>query len=240
MKPVDKNRNSVTTHATGDAADYKPGPNDNWVTRKLLGFYVWRRNLKSHPLWGTAFVVVIAIIGFGVSMAWQWIEKSTAEPDKLLVEIKAKQDEEFKALREGLTRLADGDEGAVRDVRTAVQAIESTNTTLMDQLSLAREEYGRISKVATKQSGVQGGYDVILTESTGMSIDSENVIGVDTITSGWITATLTNVNAEPLRVSTLRSGESIPYRSADGRNCRASLLSISQAATAASFKLLCS
>jgi len=196
--------------------------------------------MKTHPLWGSLFVVIVAVAGFLASNAWDSYKASKVEPDKLLVEIKAKQDEEFKALRDGLARLADGDEGAVRDVREAVRAIESTNTTLIEQLGLAREEYGRLSSVAAQQSGVQGGYDVILTASTGISIDAHNVIGVERMGSDWVAATLTNVNLQPVRSSYMRSGESIPYKSADGRNCRASLLSISQAATAASFKLLCS
>lgn len=239
MNPSEQVQPVGASLASGDAADYVPKPKDGWLTRKLHGFYVWRRNLKTHPLWGSLFVVLIAIAGFGASMAWQWYEKRTAEPDKLLVEIKAKQDEEFKALRASLDRLTDGEAGAVTDVRTAVRAIESTNTALMAQLGLAREEYGRLSKAATQGSGVQGGYDIILTRETGISIDSQNVLGVSQIEPSGVRVTLSNVNSDPVK-EFLNSGESIPYVSADGRKCRASLLSISQAATAASFALSCS
>jgi hypothetical protein len=233
----DQGRLGSKSSRSGDAADYVPGPGDSWLTRKLHGFYVWRRNLKTHPLWGTVFVLAIALAGFGASIAWQWYQQKTAEPDKLLVEIKAKQDAEFLALREALDKLTNGEQGGIREVRAAVQAIQSTNQTLIDQLSLSREEYGRIRQVA-EQRGVQGGYDVILTEETGMRIDSQNILGVTAVGRNGARVTLTSGKSRPV-TELLTSGESIPYRSAEGRDCSVSLLSISEAGTAASFALMC-
>lgn len=234
----DEHAAAAASQERGPAA-YKPKPGDGWLTRRLHGFYVWRGNLEAHPLWGTLFAVTLAVAGFGASMLWQWYQEKTAEPDKLLVEIKEKQDEEFRALREGLDRLADGEEGAAREVRTAVKAIESTNSTLIEQLSLAREEYGRLQKVAGGGASVQGGYDVILTEETGIRIDAVNVLGVTDVQRGGARTTITSGTSEPIG-EFLTSGESLPYKAADGRDCRASLLSISEAGKAASFALACS
>ena len=115
--------------------------------------------------------------------------------------------------------------------------IRETNAGLLNQLVMARDEYGRLSQASGAQGGVSGGYDFILSEHTGMRVDETTVVGVGNIDRSGATVTVTANDANG-RGRFLSSGEAVAFRNAAGEACRVVLLSVT-ADAAASFDVAC-
>lgn len=223
---------------TGDAADYAPGPADGWLTRKLHGFYVWRRNIRAHPLIGTLFAVALATAGFLAAQAFEWVKDEFSDPDEFLVQMSEKQDQEFAALRAGLDALREGDASAERQVESAIEAIEASNQGLLAHLSMARQEYERLRQITAERTGLDAGYDFVLTEQAGLRIDAGTVLGVNYVNRNGAGVSLTSLGRQE-STEFLKSGESVDYQGVDGQACKLALLSIDEARGAASFARIC-
>lgn len=123
----------------------------------------------------------------------------------------------------------------MREVRTAAAEIRSANLGLMQQLALAKRENDRLSQVAGRQAGIQGGYDFMLSDNSGIAIDGGTVLGIDRLGTRSVTANLSSGGDTTRTV--LTSGQAINYRNPQGRACSVVLLSIHGGA--ASFKTHC-
>lgn len=195
------------------------------------------------PAVRSAWALALLVGGFFANEGLGWLRDQFTDPDKYLKELSVKQDKSFDELKRGLSQLSSAVSGADREVlnqvESASRSIRDANLGLISQLDLAKRENERLALVAGQQAGVRGGYDLMLTEDTGIVLEPGVVLGVDTITKGWISANL-SANGAPEGSQTLDSGESIPYRNAAGANCKVTLLSISGSSGAASFSKSCS
>lgn len=93
--------------------------------------------------------------------------------------------------------------------------------------------------LAEKNAGIAGGYDFIVAENRSTRIDSQTVIGVTNVSPNGVRVNLTRTG-DAVTDRYMQSGESLDYRSVDGRNCKVSLLSVRDGDVgAASFAIGC-
>lgn len=224
---------------TGGAATPVAKP-DGWLRGKLRSFREHKAAVKSDPLWGTVFAIVVAVAAWGANELWDQWKESHRDPDKQLLAIQATQEKEFAELHKNLKALSSALPSANREdlkqIRDAIGGIESQNKALVDMLALAREENDRIRQLAEAKTGVRGGYDLLLTENAGVQLDAANQLGLSDVRSTAVIANLTGRDGTQRK--NLSSGESIAYEGADGRACRATVLSIKER-RAASFAISC-
>lgn len=210
--------------------------------RRFLQWYWGQRDSADKGEPGKRTVVALVLLGLGVagSEAYGYVRDKFRDPDAYLVTMKQEQDAAFARLQDSLSELGSAVEGsgreALAEVKGAVSEMKSANTGLMAQLALAKQENVRLSRVAGQQAGVSGGYDLILSENTGLALDASSVLGVQRVHSGGVWVRLSAGGQEDQRKH-LEAGESLAYRSEAGRECRVSLLSIS--GESASFKRSC-
>lgn len=194
------------------------------------------------PVVRTLWAIALVIGGFGVNEAYSYARSMLVDPDQYLKELSAKQDRSFDELKQGLNRLSSEvggiDRDALKQIEAASRDIRSANLGLIRQLDLAKRENDRLSQLAGQQTGVRGGYDLMLTENTGMVLEPGVVLGVDRVAASYIRVNL-SANGAPEGTQSLDSGESLAYRNANGRSCKVTLLSISGANGAASFSKSC-
>lgn len=213
------------------------------VLRRALQWYWGQRDSveQGEPVKRTLVAAALLALGVAGSEAYGYVRDQFRDPDAYLVQMKQDQDAAFKKLQGSLDALGSSVEGngrqALSQVRSAVSEMKSANAGLMAQLALAKQENVRLSQVAGQQAGVSGGYDIILSENTGLALDASSVLGVQSVSSNGARVSVSAAGAGDQR-KFLESGESITYRSAAGRECRVSLLSVS-GGESASFKTSC-
>lgn len=234
---MDQGSTEVATTPAPASAQAKP---DGWLRGKLRSFHAQKDAVRQDPLWGTVFVIVVAVATWGANEAWGQWKESHRDPDKQLLEIQATQEKEFAELHKNLKALGNALPSANRDdlkqIRDAIGGIEAQNKSLVGMLALAREENERMRQLAEAKTGVRGGYDLLLTENAGIQLDAVNQLGVSDVSANYVRANLTGRSGTQRK--NLDSGESIAYEGADGRQCRATVLSISDR-RAASFAISC-
>lgn len=222
------------------AAPAVPGVREGWLRGKLRSLREQKAAVKADPLWGTVFVAIVAVTGWGANELYGNWKESRRKPDQHLVQIRDTQEREFAALKEGLDALRGSIPSANSDdlkkIQGAISNIETQNLDLLNMLALAGEENVRVRQLAEAKTGVRGGYDLILTENAGMQLDSSTQLGVSDLRTNWVVANITS--RQGVQSETLESGESIAYEGAGGQPCRATLLSI-RANSAASFAVSC-
>jgi hypothetical protein len=192
-----------------------------------------------------AFWVLLAVVGFvlndAYSAARDW---ATNKPD-YLKDLAQKQDKQFDELKQSLGSISgsinSGDRKAFRQVKDAVDAMGKTNSGLIQQLVLAKQENEALRKVAGEKAGVSGGYDFMLTEGGGMRIDPSTVLGLSNVAPQGVYANLTSKGADAPQSTFLKVGQSLAYNSADGKSCKVSLVSLNpDSVGAATFVVGCS
>lgn len=216
----------------------KPG-----ILRRALHWYWGERDSaqKGEPVKRTAVALVLLALGVAGSEAYGYVRDKFRDPDAYLVTMKQEQDAAFAKLQDSLSALGNAVEGsgreALAEVKGAVGEMKSANAGLMAQLALAKQENARLSQVAGRQAGVSGGYDIILSENTGLALDASSVFGVQRVDRGgaWVRM---SAAGEADQRKYLESGESLAYRNAAGDTCKVSLLSVS-GGESASFKTSC-
>lgn len=214
---------------------------DNVFRRTVSNLRAQRDFARRHWAASLVYAAAVAIGGWVLADLYDAWKPWQDSNDKQLVRIREEQAAAFKQLDEQLGKLGrtvDGDgKEALREVEGLVRDIRETNTGLLHQLVLAREEYDRLSQVSGAQRGVSGGYDFILGENTGMNVDASTVVGVGDITDS---GAYVRVSADGTdgRSKLLGSGEFVAYRNADGEPCRVTVLSVNRNA-AASFDVSC-
>lgn len=212
------------------------------MIRRALGWYWGQRDSaeKGEPVKRTVVAVILLVLGVAGSEAYGNLRDRFRDPDAYLVKMKQDQDAAFKKLQDSLGALGHSVDGsgreALAEVKSVVSEVKDANSGLIAQLELAKQENQRLSQVAGKQAGVAGGYDFILSPNTGLALDASSVLGVQNIDSRGAWVTVSSKDADQRKY--LRSGESIDYRSEQGRNCKASLLSVS-GSKSVSFKTSC-
>ncbi len=228
---------------TGNAVTPAQAPQRGRL-RRWLGWYWGQRDSaeEGEPVKRTLVAVVLLAVGILGNEAYGQLTEGLRDPDAYLVQMKEEQDIAFKQLNDSLGKLGGAVDSsgreALAEVRGAVSEIRAANTGLMAQLSLAKDENQRLSQVAGRQSGVSGGYDVILSENTGVALDSSSVLGVQGISSGGARVALSARGSKDTS-RYIQSGESIAYQSATGRDCKVTLLSIGGGGRSASFANAC-
>ena len=121
--------------------------------------------------------------------------------------------------------MAGGDREAFKEVRNTLRTIEQSNSGLIRQLVLAKQENETLRRVAGEQAGISGGYDFMLTENTGIRIDDSTVVGVQDVGSTMVQVNLASAGNDRGQSRWLNAGESLAYTSARGQSCKVSLLS---------------
>lgn len=213
------------------------------MLRRALQWYWGQRDSaeRGEPVKRTLVALVLLALGVGGSEAYGYVRDKFRDPDAYLVQMKQDQDAAFKKLQGSLDALGSSVEGngrqALSQVRSAVSEMKSANAGLMAQLALAKQENLRLSQVAGQQAGVSGGYDIILSENTGLALDGSSVLGVQGVQRNGAWVRMSTAGADDQR-NFLESGESLVYRNAAGRECKISLLSVS-GGESASFKTSC-
>jgi hypothetical protein len=213
------------------------------MVRRALGWYWGQRDSasKGEPVKRTLVALALLAIGVAGSEAYGHVRDRFRAPDAYLVRMKQDQDAAFRKLQDSLGALGSSVDGggraALAEVKGAVGEMKAMNAGLFAQLALARQENQRLSQVAGRQAGVQGGYDVILSENTGMALDAASVLGVQTIHSNSAQVSV-SAGGQDDQTKWLKSGDSIAYQGKDGQSCRVILLSIGSSSSA-SFKTSC-
>lgn len=189
----------------------------------------------------TLSALLLVVLGVAGSEAYGWARAKATGSDDFLVKLKEDQDKSFKTLQDSLGALGASVDSSGRDalaqVKGAVSEIKSANTGLLSQLALAKAENERLSKVGGTQAGAVGGYDLILSENTGMPLGADAALGLQSVSNSTAYVALTAEGSDGKRRA-LRSGESIAYVGTAGRNCDLTLLSIS-GGQSASFRNRC-
>lgn len=214
------------------------------VLRRALRWYWGQHDIaqKGEPVKRTIVALILLTLGVAGSEAYGYVRDKFRDPDDYLVSMKQEQDAAFAKLQNSLNALGNAVEGngreALAEVKGAVSEMKSANAGLLAQLEMAKQENARLAKVAGQQAGVSGGYDIILSENTGLALDVSSVLGVGHVNNSGASVRLSTASEDDKR-KFLESGESITYRSAAGGNCKVSLLSVS-GGKSASFKTSCS
>ncbi|MEO7051091.1 MAG: hypothetical protein ABI128_05445 [Rhodanobacter sp.] len=236
-KIMDAKDPSTTASTTQTASEERQG----WLTRRLAGFYTSRDTIKKHPLWGTLFFLACVLSGVAAHETYQYIRGKIVGPDQFLVQMRDEQKQEFAQLQEDLGKLSGSldkqGRQAFDSVRGAVKSLESTNSSLMDQLVMAKRENDSLRKIAQEKTGLSGGYDFILSSNGGIRIDPSTVLGLRYVTGNSVALSLTSSGKE--ESPNLHSGQSIAYTNATGKNCKVSVLSLNYEAKSASFAVGC-
>ena len=213
---------------------------DGMFKRAVLNLRAQRDFARNHWLASVFYSAAIVVGGWVLGdlyNAWKpWHDNTDAQ----LQQLREEQAAAFKDL-DGklgtLTRSVDADgREALRDVEGLVRDIRDTNTRLLQQLVLAREENTRLSQVGGAQAGISGGYDFILTPITGIRVDSASVVGVGNISRDGAHVRVTAAGGTTGNF--LRNGQAIAYVNAAGESCRVALLSVTER-SAASFDVAC-
>lgn len=214
----------------GDAGGKQSQEKQGWLTRQLGDLRSWKKSMEAHPLKGAILAVVLFALGVVGSVIIDRIKSKVLGPDEFLVQIADSQKQEFAALRKNLDHLSSsidsGDRQAFDSVRNAVKTLEGSNNQLMQQLVLAKRENDTLRKTVEQKTGVSGGYDFILAEDNGIRLDNTTILGVQGINSGYVRVSLTSSDADKPANQSLQSGQSLTYRSATGKSCKVSVLSI--------------
>jgi len=202
---------------------------------------------RTHPIWGSLVAIVFFVVSYMGTKGLDWTYQKLLGPDDFLAQMAEDNKREFADLKASLSKLdasiqtSGGDREALRAVRNAVKAVESANSSLIAQLQLAKQENDTLSQAMSQKTGLTAGYDFILAEHQGMRIDKATLVGFDsgTGTVGGIWVSLSSTGGVERKA--LRSGQSIPYVSADGRKCRIAFASLRRVGNtdAASFANLC-
>ena len=215
-----------------------------WLTRKLAGFYATRDAVKQHPLWGTLFAFMVAVLGVATNELYAYVKSKVEGPDAFLVQIRDEQKAQFATIEKYLGQIRSGmsqtNGASLGKLRVAVNALESSNVRLINQLRLAKQENEKLSRISAKQGGPAGGYDFLLSGRQGIRVDAKNVFGVSYIGGGKVSVSLSSANADGTQKAMLDSGQSMANTSADGRPCKITLLSFDNDTQAASFARICS
>ena len=187
--------------------------------------------------------LLLGIAGFLLNEGLAWAKNKQLGSDDQLARLAEQQKAEFKSLHEGLRNLGNSIPSAgraeLKGVTSAIATIESQNKDLIRMITLAREENDRTRQLAKANADINGGYDFILTENSGLQLDSRNSLGVSSISRSAVVLNLSRVGDNEPGRSYLHSGQSVAYVNESGRNCRIALLSISGTGDAATFSLLC-
>jgi len=230
---------------SGNIETTKPeaaAPARRGLVRRALAWYWGQRDAaeKGEPVKRTLVAVVLLVVGVLGSEAYGALRDRFRDPDEFLVQMKQDQATAFAKLEARLGELGRSVDGQGRDalaeVRSAVGAMKDANAGLIAQLELARLENQRLAELASKTSGVAGGYDFILAANSALALDEASVVGVQNVDNrgAWVQVSAKDGN----RRDYLRSGESIAFNDARGQGCRVSLLSVSSGRSAA-FKRSC-
>ncbi len=188
--------------------------------------------------------ILLGIAGFMLNEALAWARDSAMDKPDYLEELAQKQEQEFKGLNDQLKQISGsidaGDRKAFAQVKESIEGIERTNTSLIQQLVLAKQENETLRLITGEKAGVSGGYDFILAESGGVRIDRDTIIGLDYVSGNGAKVNLTSAGSERGTSRLLGTGESLSFRSETGQDCKVSVVSFNAAeAGTASFVVGC-
>ena len=193
--------------------------------------------VKAHPVQGVGWSVVVALAGLGASEAYSSVKARFADEDQYIASLRKQQSDGFADIKRDLAQLrGTGDSSLVRKIGSAVEKISSAQDGLIKQLELAKLEAQRQSEARARAGSAPGGYDFILTNASGLALSQKNFLGVQWMSGTRVSVNLSTVGAKDLSRD-LRSGQSLPFRNDQGRECSVALLSIESGA--ASFKVGC-
>ena len=175
-------------------------------------------------------LAVLAVLGWVAQDMYGAARDYMLGPDEFLVQLAETQKKEFADLKVGLSQLRGGssseERAALKNVQEGVASLERNNRDLLAKLTLAKRENETLSQAAASRGGAQGGYDLLLSEGQGLRLDDRNVLGVRRIGSASVDVSLSSLDEAQPRNANLRSGQSLAYRNAAGRDCQVSLLSL--------------
>ncbi|KAF1699479.1 hypothetical protein CSC62_00835 [Pseudoxanthomonas jiangsuensis] len=187
--------------------------------------------------------IVLGVAGFFLNEGLTWAKDKQLGGDDQLQKIAEQQKTEFAALKESLGKLgqdlAAGDRDNFKKVSSSIASIQAQNRDLIRMIALAREENERTRQLARANSGINGGYDFILTEGRGLQLDAYNAIGLYHVTGSSVTVNMSRAGEENDVRQSLNPGQSVRYRAESGEDCRISLLSLAGDRETASFSRLC-
>lgn len=233
------------TEANKDAAtEAKPTKDAGWAKRHLGEYNEWSGTIKAHPVKGVLLALGLFLLGIGGDEIKDQIKSRMFGPDEFLAQLAEKQKEGFADLNRNLGMLrgsiGSGDKAAFASVQNAVKGLEDSNSQLIQQLVLAKQENETLRKVTEQKTGLSGGYDFILAEDNGIRIDDSTVIGLKSVSGNYAHVSLTSADRDASDNMSLQSGQSLGYRNAAGKLCKVSLLSINRGNPGtASFALGC-
>jgi len=188
--------------------------------------------------------LLVGVAGFMLNEGLAWARDAAMDKPDYLQDLAKKQEQEFKDINDQLKQIGasieSGDRQAFAQVKDSIEGIERTNSSLIQQLVLAKQENETLRRIAQEKAGVSGGYDFILAENAGVRIDRDTVLGVDYVSERGARVNLTHAGADRPSSRFLGPGESVPFRSETGADCKVSMVSFNDAKTGtASFVVGC-
>lgn len=201
------------------------------IYRLFAGYRTWRASIEAHPVWGVLLGGMLLLLGVAGSEAYGWARSKVVGPDEFLVQIEETQKREFDEIKKNLGQIRSSMDDAGRDafdnVKNAVNALESTNNGLLQQIQLAKQENETLRKIVQDSKGISGGYDFILTEESGIKLDEVTTVGLQHVSSGTAAVNLSSAKNQSGNSSAyLHSGQSLSYVDAAGRNCRLVVMTV--------------
>jgi hypothetical protein len=230
------------TNAPAPAAEPKQA--QGWLTRQLGDFRTWRKTITEHPLKGAVFAIVLFVLGVLGNEAADRVMQNFREPDAFLVQMKDEQKQNFDALKSSLSELRGSLDGnsnaALRNVASAAEALQNTNARLIEEFALAKRENDTLRQAVRNATGMEGGSDFIVGESSSWQIDPQTSIGLTDVGSSYVYVNLTSRDSDSSVRKGLNVGEAIAYTSASGEACKIALHTINNARPgSASFSRIC-
>lgn len=208
--------------------------NQSFFSKVVSGSKAFQSTMKAHPYWGVFYGGLVVLLGFFSNIAYDYTKSMFLPTDQYLIRIRDEQSRQYEDLKNSLSNLKGSIDSS--ESRSAFNAVSKqsdelvkSNKNLLSQLELAKQEYEKLSKIAQKSTGISGGYDFILSESSGVRIDNSTSFGVEGIYSDHVLVNVTSANmvGEKSKIR-LNSGESVEYKNAQGKICKIISLSISE------------
>lgn len=180
----------------------------------------------------TVVALIVLCIGIAGSEGYQYVRNLIDDPDEEVKKLAERQDTAFARLDSDMRSL----EGSVdangkrilASIGNTVDALKAANAELIARLSRAAEANSAGGAGAARADGVYIGDMVIARENGSIVIDPSTSIGIQDVGVYRAQLQVSSLSDEPSASKSLKVGEFVSYRRADGQGCKTTLIAIAK------------
>lgn len=237
---TDGDRAEPATHGDGGVdLDTVPGP-----LKRPAGFL--RRHRGNFYLMIVMLVVGFAANGLMGDLYGRYVSPWKDVDPGYVARLEAQQRGQFEQLNQSLAAIQGKLPREGREAFDALQQslanVERDSAGLIHQLDLAHRQIESLSALAAERGGLGSGHDFTLSQGNSMDLAPGAVVGVTSVArhGNGVRVSLTSGGVQAAKDRFLKSGESLSYVGAQGRECWVSLMAVRAGEPgAASFKSGC-